>query len=836
MNNLYKYLIFSVFLVVYSAINPAYCQTVIKGKVTDANSAEAIPFANIFFKGSSVGVQTDFDGYYEIKSADPKDSIVCDYFGYRRKSKAIVKGQLQTINFQIVPEGVEMTEVVIYARENPALRIIRNAVANKKANDKRSLTAYEYESYNKIELDVDQISNKLRKRKAFRQIVQLMDSLQKMAGEDGKPILPLFISESYSKVYKTNNPERSREEIQATKVTGVGMTDGSLLSQLVGSTFQEYNFYKDYLNILNKDIASPISDRWKTYYDYYLIDSSFIGENWCYRIDFVPKNEYDLALTGTAWITDSTWAIKRIDASIDKRANINFIDKVKIQQDNYQTEQGPWLPLYNRVLVDIAELADSSAGMLGKFYSANKKFYINRPRDASFYEEQLSVKDDAATYKEDFWAEHRPENLTEAEKSVFKMVDTLRNLPVVKTYVEIVETAITGYYNVGKFDLGPYAGLFAHNSLEGTRFRVGFRTSDTFSKHFSLWGYGAYGTVDQKYKYGFGGRAIADRKRWTEIGAFHIHDIGQLAYSLEAIVKNPLLEAFSRWAFYRRPYFSDYSAFFVSREFKSGFSGRIAITRQSFEPLFNFGYYNNIEAGASSGISTNFVNTELIFQARFAFKELFIINGANRISLGSRKYPIITGKLTVAEKGLLGGNFTYQKLQLSLNQSIRMGVWGRGTYDLSAGSFLLPAPYPLLNVHIGNQSYFNNGLAFNTMNYFEFISDRWLSLKYFHQFDGVFFNRVPLLKRLKIREIAGTNILWGYASPDNLKYIPVQYQTVDGKPAYNTLGNDPFVEVYYGVDNIFKFMRVSFYHRLTYLDTDYSINKFSVKVSAHFSL
>lgn len=819
------------------ANNFAFAQTVIKGKVTDASSAEAIPFANIFFKGTSVGVQTDFDGYFELKSANPKDSIVCDYFGYKRKTKAIVIGQAQTINFQISAEGVEMAEVVIYARENPALRIIRNAVASKTNNDKRSLKAYEYESYNKIELDVDQISNKLKKRKAFRQIAQLMDSLQKIAGEDGKPILPLFISESYSKVYKTNAPERTREEIEATKVTGVGMTDGSVLSQLVGSTFQEYNFYKDYLNILNKDIVSPISANWKTYYDYYLIDSSFVGDNWCYRIDFVPKNEYDLALTGSVWITDSSWAIKRINASIDKRANINFIDKVKIQQDNYQTPAGPWLPLYNRVLVDIAQLADSAAGMLGKFYSANKNFYINRPRDASFYEEQLSVKDDAGDYKEEFWTAHRPENLSEAEKNVFKMVDTLRNLPVVKTYVEIVETALSGFYNIGKIDIGPYAGIYARNSLEGGRFRLGFRTSDSFSKHYSLWGYGAYGTLDDKFKYGVGGKVIVNRKRWTEVGLYHIHDIGQLAYSIESIVRNPLLEAFSRWSFYRRAYYTHYSAFYFSREFKSGFSGGVSVTRQTFDPLFNFGVYNDVEAGEAGGISRTFVNTEVSFQARFAFKELFIVNGTTRISLGAKKYPIFTAKLSVAEKGMLGGNFTYQKLQLIMNQSVRMGIWGRGTYELTGGAFLLPAPYPLLNVHIGNQSYFNNGQAFNTMNYFEFISDRWLSLKYFHQFDGILFNRIPLLKRLKIREIAGANVLWGYASPENMKYIPQAYQTVDGKAAYHTLSNDPFAEAYYGVDNIFKFMRISFFHRLTYRDpADYSVNRFAVKVSAHFSL
>ncbi len=812
-------------------------QTVITGKVTDGGTGEVLPFVNVFFKGTSIGAQTDFDGMYEIRTDKAKDTLVCMAMGYQRREKIVKKGQSQRIDFQLAgDEGHKLDEVVIKAGENPAYAIIRKAVANKSKNDKRNLTAYEYESYNKIELDIDQISNKLKKRKLFRQIGQLMDSLQKIAGEDGRPILPLFISESYSKIYKTNNPDRTREEVQATHITGVGMDDASVLSQIVGGTFQEYNFYKNYLSILNKDVVSPISDNWKVYYEFFLIDSSFVDNYWCYRIDMQPKNPLDLAFTGSIWITDSSWAIKRIDAAIDKRANVNFIDKIRIQQELEPTAAGPWLPVKNRVLVDVAELADSTAGMLAKFYSANKKFYINRPRSADFYEEQISVAEDSKIQDKSFWAAHRPDTLTDAEKSVFMMIDTLRKLPVVNAYVEIVETSISGYYKVGKLDIGHYLALFAYNTREGLRLRIGGKTNSDFSKKVTLAGYLAYGFRDETAKYGFQAKYLFSRRHWTEAAVYHLYDIGQLAYSFDDLRSNALLEAFSRWSRYRRAYYATYSGGYIGREFTNGLTGRIRMNSMYFEPLFNFGYYNDPERGVAGGTSTNFRNTEITFEGRFAFKELLLQSGNERISLGTKKFPIITAGVTVASKGMLEGDFTYQRLNLDLKQTLRLGVFGKGTYHFSTGAYLEGAPYPLLKLHQGNQSFFYNSAAYNTMNYFEFVSDRWASVNYMHQFEGFFFNRVPLLKRLKIRELAGFNVLEGAVSSRNLDYIPVQYRTVDGRPAYQGLGADPYVEVFYGVENILKFIRVAFVHRMTYLDQPYGFDRFGIKLSAYFTL
>ena len=189
---------------------------------------------------------------------------------------------------------------------------------NKNYNDKRKLSAYEYDTYTKIEIDVDHITDKFRQRKVVQKITQVLDSIDRIAGEDGKPILPMLITESISKVYYRDDPSLRYENILRSKINGVGVEDGAMVTQLVGSSFQEYNFYQNWLNIVGKEFVSPIADGWRLYYEYDLMDSLYVGEHYCYRLDFFPKSPQDLAFTGSMWITKEGYALKQIDVTMGK--------------------------------------------------------------------------------------------------------------------------------------------------------------------------------------------------------------------------------------------------------------------------------------------------------------------------------------------------------------------------------------------------------------------------------------------------------------------------------------------------------------------------------------
>jgi hypothetical protein len=260
-----------------------FSQTIytIKGRVTDATTGDPIPFANIGVRATAAGTTTNFDGIYELTFTPPADSIVVTYVGYTSKARAIVPNVAQqVIDVQLSPGATQLREVRIFAGENPAYAVMRKIVARKKDNNADELSAYEYESYNKIQIDIDNLSKKFRGRKSVKKMTHIVDKFDEVKGEDGETIIPIFISESVSDVFYRRDPQKKKEVINKTKVSGVGLTDGSVVSQLVGSTFQQYNFYNNWLNILQKDFVSPISDNWRLYYEYYLADSVYNGSNY----------------------------------------------------------------------------------------------------------------------------------------------------------------------------------------------------------------------------------------------------------------------------------------------------------------------------------------------------------------------------------------------------------------------------------------------------------------------------------------------------------------------------------------------------------------------------
>jgi hypothetical protein len=811
-------------------------ETIVKGKVTDANSGDPLPFVNVFYAGTTIGVTTDFDGNFLLTTSSPTDTVVASYVGYQTRKKRIEKGSTQTVNFALQEDVTNLQEVVVKSGENPAFEILRKVVKKKADNDKRQFNAYEYDTYTKIEIDVDNISQKMREKKMMKKITQVLDSIERIAGEDGKPILPLFISESVSKFFYRDNPTLKYENILKSKVNGVGVSDGTFVTQLVGSSFQEYNFYQNWLNIVNKEFVSPVADGWRLYYDYDLMDSLYVGADYCYRLDFYPRSDQELAFTGTIWITKAEYAIKQIDATVGKKANLNFIEKIKIQQELEKVDNKGWLPVKNRVLIDVSELSNRSAGMLAKFYTSNKNFVVNKPHDLKFYQQPIKMEEDARMYEaEEYWDTLRHEPLSEAEKNVYRMIDTLTNIPVVKTYTDIIKTAVNGYYNAGKIYIGPYNSFIAVNNIEGFRLMGGVKTTMAFSNKWILRGQLGYGFNDQRIKYQGRVDRILSRDHWTT-ASFRIRsDIGRVGIDEEASAESLVINAAQRWGIFRRGYYFDEGRFNFQREFFKGFSLRAAARYMTFRPVFPFEYYVDPE-GPSQEVASDFETAELILESRYARDEVFVQDDNDRVSLGTTKSPILTLRLTKGFKGVAGSDFDYTKIKLGIAKRIKWGPLGYSYAHLSGEYIFDPLPYPLLTPHLGNQSPIYTPVTYNLMDYGEYVSDRYVALNYQHHFEGLFLNRIPLIQKLKWRLLGTANILYGGMSDVN-KSLIVETTDPDGtdySPESFRRGL-PYIELGYGVENIFKFLRIDFVHRLSYLDGP-DVRKFGILFSAQFSL
>ncbi len=805
-------------LVFFFSVSAIAQEILIQGKVTDANSGDPIPFANVTIKGVSVGTNTDFDGRYKLKLQKPFETLVASYIGYKSKEKKLTKAPSQTIDFQLEEEVQNLQEVVVESGENPAFEILRRVVKNKDKNDKRQLSAYEYESYSKTEVDIDKISDKFRQKKLMKKVAMVLDSIDRIVGEDGKAILPLFITEAVSKIYYRDNPSLKTEEINNTKISGVGVEDGTLITQVVGSSFQEYNFYLNWLTILNKNFVSPIADGWRLYYKYDLLDSLYIGNDFCYRIDFFPRSKAELAFEGSMWITKEGYALRQIDATVGREANVNFIERIKIQQELKQFENGAWLPIKNRVLVDVSEISKGSAGMLAKFYTSNRNFVLNKPRPISFYEKRVQVAEDAQVNDDDkFWDSLRFEPLSNTEKSVYKMIDTLKNIPIVKTYTEVFKALVDGYYDLGKIELGSYLRTFAWNNIEGERLQMGFKTNRHFSRKVTYSGFLAYGFKDTRPKYSLAFQYILDRKRWTTLSFKYTDDMIRLGVDEEVLGSNPLFLTAARWGNFKRGYYYHESLVSYQRELFKGFSQKANFRFHTFDPAFDFGHKQDPN-DPNSHIIDKYKFSEISLESRYARDETFLQNGNERISVGPRKWPVITVRYTHGFKGFLGSDYDYDKIRINIDKRIKLGPLGVGFLTLTGEKIFNTLPYPLLAVHLGNGSNIYSQFTYNLMDYGEFTSDRYVSLRYRQFLEGFLVNRIPLIKKLDWRLVGTTNIILGDLSAANRNSI--SNYTKDGFQAARTgyFTGRPYLELGYGVENILRFFRIDFVHRLTYLE------------------
>jgi hypothetical protein len=809
----------------------SFGQFTLKGKVTDAETGDPIAFASVFLKGKTSGTTTDFEGNFLLKANSIGDSLSVSYLGYTTQSKFLSTTSEQTLNFQLWPVAFELGTFVFEAGENPAFEVIRQAVAKREAYDKRKLEAYQTKNYTKIEIDIDNLSEEFNQRKSVRSVTAVLDSIRQLTNEEGEKILPVFFSETVSSFYFRNNPELRKEIIEKTKVTGVGITDGSTTSQITGSVFQEYNFYKNWLQILNKDFISPIADGWKTYYDYDLLEDVMVGQDSCYKLQVYPRREQDLAFTGTIWIKKDDFSLKQVDLTIPKAANLNFVERIKIQQELVSTTAGALMPSKTRVLLKIGQLTDNSAGLLAKFYTATDSIVVNQPLETSFFDQAVVLKPDFNQVSADYWKDRRPDPLSEEELAVLQMVDTLKKIPIIRFYSESLKFFATGYLPVKILDLGPWTEFGNYNNVEGIRFGFGMRTNYSFSNRFLVEGYAAYGTKDQRWKYKFGSTWILSRRHWTTLGVRLGRELDQVGLEMENLEGNSIFLAASRFGTLRRPFVSTNQRITFHREFFKGFLVTTSLNKSQFDPLFDFYYYEQ----GSKVLKTSFQATEIRAGIRYGRDEIILINDNTRASLGSIKWPIVELNYS---KGIpsLGSSLDYTKLNFYVYHRINLGLLGVGRYEIDAGKIWGEVPYPLLKNHLGNETLFYTTAAFNTMNFNEFASDRFVSLRFRQSFEGFLFNSIPLVKKLKWRMVGNANVLMGSVQNQNLFNLP--QTTPDGRvlDSFGRLDPKvPYVELGYGIENIFRFFRVDFFHRMTYLDSP-EAKPFHVKVSAQVIL
>lgn len=782
-------------------------KTKVSGIVVDAANGDTLPFVNIYFQDTKIGTTSNLEGAYTLESYYASDTIVASFVGYRTFKQKIQKDVSQEVVIKMLPADEDLPELVVLPNdENPAHPILRKIIKNKEINNREKLDYYEYEVYNKIELDLNNITDEFTQSKAFKKFDFIFDNID---STEEKTFLPVFMSESISDFFYRKNPKSEKEYIKATKVSGVS---NESVSQFTGDMYQKVNVYENFLPVFGKNFVSPISDRGLNYYKYYLMDSMFVDKYWCYEMQFIPKRKGELTVEGTMWVNDTTYAIKFVEGKISKDANINFVNELTVSQTFEQVQDEVWMLTKDELLVDF-EVADKAMGFYGRKTTSYKNFKINEPKEEGFYNgvENIFVSDSAQDYSDEFWVNSRHEELTENQEGVYQMIDTLGNLPIVNTYIDLIQTITTGYWVIGKIELGPLYSSWSYNDVEGNRFRFGLRTSNDFSKMIELSGYGAYGVVDKEFKYGLGTRFFITKKPRRLVQMVYKHDVEQVGVSSNAY-NNTSIVTFLRRNPYDKLVFNTEYRLNYFREWFPGLSSEILLRNSTFAPLGRT-EFNTINSDGSVVPETSLTATEVAFNTRFAYNEEFLSGEFERISLGT-KYPVLSVTYTYGIPNLLGSKYEYHKARFAFKHKIPMGIFGTFKYQFEVGKIFGRAPYPLLEVHNGNETWNYNETAFNMMNILEFVSDEYISFKAHQHFDGLFLNKIPLLRKLMWREVVTVTGVYGRLSQKNMDIMELPNFT-------STLQQKPYLEMAAGIENIFKFLRVDVLWRMTYLDNEY---------------
>jgi hypothetical protein len=801
-------------------------QFTIHGKIFVAESKEALPFVPVLIKGTTIGIQTDFDGNYTLKTSTLGDSLIASYVGYKRMARAINKKlPEQEINFPLVSdEGISLEEVTVKAGENPAHRIIRNCVRNKENNNKNNLSAYEYETYNKLEFDLNRIPKEMRDKKIFKPIRFVFENVDSsFSGE--KPSLPFFIIESLSQFYYKSNPKRKKEVIIASKVTGI---ENASVSQVLGDMYQNVNIYDNNILVFNKQLPSPVSENGLFYYKYYLKDSAFDGNQYIYHLSFKPKRTQELSFTGNIWIADTTWGVKKLEMSLPKDANINFINTANIIQE-FTYADSTWVLSKDRLVIDFAP-TKKAIGFYGRKTTSYKKIKLNQPKDDKFYEfaDKIVVDEDALKKSDAFWAENRHDSLTLREQKIFKMIDTIQSLPIYRTWVDVFYLLVAGYKKFNNFEIGPYSNLVSYNRIEGLRLRFGGRTSEVFSKWYELNGYVAYGLLDEKWKYALGFKSFLTKKPSRQIvGMNYRSDNEILGQSTNGFSQDNVLASFFRSSPLTNLTRVNSVQAYYEREWFPGLITKTSIIGRQFTPLGTNQYLYPKNDG-SIGTRENINNTEARINIRFAWKEKYVGEGFSRLSLGTG-FPIVQVNYSKSLQNAFKGEYDYHKLVINVSDRFRITpILGYTDIVVEGGKIWGTVPYPIMELHGGNQTYLYDYLAFNMMRNYEFTSDQFVSAAVFHHFEGLFLNKIPLLRKLKWREVATFKTVIGSVNEKNRKTLlfPTSLSALD-KGAY--------AETSVGIENIFKVFRIDAFWRLNY-QLERAIDNFGFKFGFQLAL
>ena len=576
----------------------------------------------------------------------------------------------------------------------------------------------------------------------------------------------------------------------------------------------DVNFYDNFIDLFDVRFASPLASGGRTYYDYFLVDSLDVKGRKTYKIRFHPKRLTTPVLDGEIHIDSATYALQSASVRMPRGVNVNWIRHLRIDNENRLTENGRWFRLRDRVSAEFS-LTTADSSKLVSFIGTREIAYSDVRIDEPIPDEVLRMDNrvqiaggNPNRRDEAYWEAVRPYTLSERERGIYAMVDSVQRVPLYRNIYTLVNTILVGHWNTKYIGIGPYYKIASFNKLEGFRMQLGGRTTTEVSRRVRLSGYAAYGTRDGRFKGGGSIEAVFGRTLTRKLTLSGRHDVLQLGAGDNALTESNILSSILSRGDQRLSMVNRGEADY-EHEWRHGVTARLGARLQR---VYSNRYVPMIRPDGTPANSIS--DAALRAELRFAKDETVYRMPFDKQSLGS-KYPVVTLSAAIGIPGLLPGASEYYRFEGGIRYRPELPPIGYSTITVRGGHIVGTVPYPLLKLHEGNGTYFYDPYAFSCMDYYEFASDSWVAWFYEHHFNGLLLGRLPLIKKLRWREVLVFKGVWGTLSHRNDGSRPGS-----GAPLLFPAGmssvSTPYLEAGFGVENIFRLLRIDCIWRLTH--------------------
>ena len=839
-------LFFRVFLLIQLVTLPLRAQYMVQGVVTDSLTKEPLPYTSVYLKGTTEGGMTDNNGRFSFKTYRPEATLVISAVGYNEYVRLIHPAKSSKFNIALSPATYALDEVVVKPKrerykkkDNPAVEFVRKMIEHRDDYSPDERDFWKRDRYEKMTFALNEFSEEQKKKWLFKKFQFIFDYVD-TSEVSGKPILTVSIKEKIAENYYRRSPETEKSVVTGIKRAGIDeIFSQESVQMLCEDLFREIDIFRNDITLLNNRFVSPLSNIGTSFYKYYLLDTILIDGVKCVDLGFVPFNSESFGFTGHIYVPegDSTYFIKKVKLNVPRDINLNYVENMYLEQDYERLEDGTRIKTKDDAIIEF-RIMPATQGLYARRMTTYDKFTFTPPDDLSVYdfEGREKVEVDAQAKPEEFWVDNRHVPVKKKENAVDKLLARLREVPVFYYTEKVLGILISGYIETGKdskFDFGPMNTTISANEIEGARFRIGGLTTAQLNPHWFARGYVAYGTKDEKVKYSGEVEYSFNKKKFhsrefpiNSIKLSHSYDIDQLGQHYLYTNKDNVFLSLKRKGDNKATYLRKTELSYL-QERKGGFS-------------FGLGIRNELQQMATDRIAfidgygkkiKDYMQTNFEVKLRFAPNEKFYQTKSQRFPI-NLDAPVLTLSHNFAFKNFLGSKYSYNHTEFGIQKRFWFSAFGYFDAIVKAGKVWDKVPFPMLILPNANLSYTIQPESYALMNALEFINDQYVSWDFTYYANGALFNRIPLLKYMKLREVFAFRGLYGSLSKKN---NPLYNKDLFVFPKGSTeMDKMPYMECSVGLDNIFTILRVDYVWRLTYRESP-NVSKGGVRIALHFS-